>query len=414
MVPTDANCIKKRLNHNRVTPTHSTTFDGVQKVFPLRIIIASDELCSGNVGTEAIVHLEGRGVADCTSAGQPRAATRQKGEAMAMTAKENYRAVLNGEWGEWIPITKGDCRWIVPTAFISYIFTPEKKDMFGVHWKLEEAGPMVDTTRPPAIDDLANWRDCVNLPDLDSIDWEAAAAKELAAIDPDDPFVIWVGGGNTGNIFLPIMNMMGFEEGLMSFYESPDDVHEFCEYMTQYYLRLIDIEERYYNPDVFCFGDDFCSAKGPFISMEMFDEFFRPYFQRMFDRVKSYGKKVEFHCCGKAESIVSALVDIGVDIWQVAQPINDLEVLKETYGKKLTFNGGWAADGPGCYAGADEETVRQQVRDCIDRMAAMGPFVFFGPIDGAGPAIEQQNQWKVDEVYKYGREVIARKKRDAA
>ena len=332
---------------------------------------------------------------------------------MAMTAKENYRAVLNGEWGEWVPVHKSDCEWVIPSFYMRFMATPEKRDMFGVPWAINANGPMPDTTKPPVIDDMEDWRQVVNLPDLDAVDWEQMAAFDLGRIDPDRMALVFTCAGPAGNFFLPIMAMLGFVNGLMSFYDSPEAVHEFCEYMTEYYLRVIDLEEKYYDPEVYCIADDMATANAPFISMDVYDEFLKPYYKRLIERCKSYGKKVEFHLCGKAEPIISDLFDMGVDIWQAAQWMNDLEGLRGKYGSRITFNGAWDTEGPANMEGADEQTCRQAVRNSIDRLVALGPSVFMGSALGEGPIIEQQNKWILDEAYTYGREAVARAKAQA-
>ncbi len=328
---------------------------------------------------------------------------------MAMTSAENYRKVLNGEWGEWVPFSLVECPWVIPSFYLGFMASPDRRDMFGVPWAINASGPMPDTTQPPVIESMDDWRDTVHLPDLDAIDWEAMAARDLAAVPDDHVSLVFTCAGSAGNFFLPIMAMLGFENGLVSFYESPEAVKEFCEYMTEYYLRVIDLEEKYYDPEIYCVADDLCSLTGPFISMEVYEEFFRPYYKQLFDRIKSYGKKIEFHLCGKGEVFIEDMMEMGLDIWQSAETVNDYEGLKAKYGDRLIINGGWSAASPANFVGADEETCRQATRDAIDRLVGIGPSMLFALVIGQGPEVERQNAWIVDEAAKYGREVLAAK-----
>jgi hypothetical protein len=51
-----------------------------------------------------------------------------------------------------------------------------------------------------------------------------------------------------------------------------------CECMTEYYLRVIDLEEKYYNPEAYCIADDLSSVNAPFISMDTYNEFPKPHY----------------------------------------------------------------------------------------------------------------------------------------
>lgn len=326
---------------------------------------------------------------------------------MALTPAENYLKTINGEWGEWIPNSLAENTWVIPSFYMAFMAEPGGRDMFGVPWAVNAAGPMPDTHQKPPLECMEDWRNVVNLPDLDAIDWEEMAKADLAAVPEGFIPLVFTCAGAAGNYFLPIMAMMGFENGLISFYESPEAVKEFCECMTEYYLRVIDLEEKYYNPVVYCVADDLSSAAAPFISMDVYNEFLKPYYKQLFDRIKSYGKKVEFHLCGKAEPFIEDFMDMGLDIWQSAQPLNDLAGLKAKYGNRLTINGGWNINAPANFPNASEEECRQAAREAIDLLVTLGPSEFFGLAVGSDEDTQQRNAWIFDEVAKYGHEVLA-------
>lgn len=321
-----------------------------------------------------------------------------------LSVRENYLKTIGGEWGEWIPYHRAECDWIVPAFFLKFMATPERRDMFGVPWVINDAGPMPDTTRPP-IESMADWRDTVELPDLDAIDWPAMAEKDLANVGPDKLFVLFTCQASACSLFLPIMAMVGFEEGLLSFYEEPEAVHEFCECLTDFYVKLIDYEEKYYDPPIYLIADDLGMEIGPLISYDIYEEFLRPYYKRIIDKIKSYGKIVEFHMCGKTEVFANDLADLGIDIWQQAQAMNDHNAVKAAH-PNLVFNGGWDSTTPANAPNAAEEVCRQEVRDTIDRLVPLGPFIFFAPVVGSGPEADNRRAWICDEVYKYGPEAL--------
>ena len=97
---------------------------------------------------------------------------------------------------------------------------------------------------------------------------------------------------------------------------------------------------------------------------------------------------------------IDDLVEIGVDSWHAVQPMNDLKMLKETYGDKLIFAGcvdAQVTDVPG----VSEEVVRAEVRRAIDTLGKGGGLmvsssVMFSIIPKVDGIID-------DEGAKYGR-----------
>lgn len=319
-----------------------------------------------------------------------------------MTERENYLKVINGEQPEWVPYYRAAVDWIIPCFLMQFMATEEKRDMFGCPWTMNDNGAMPDNRQKPVLDDMANWRDVVNLPPLDEIDWEAAHAFDMQNHDPDRAVECFTCEGPAGNYFLPIMGMMGFEEGLCALVEDPDSVHEFCDYMCNYYIKLVDYEEKYYNPDVYILADDFCTARGPMISWETYETLFRPYYKKLIDHIKTYNKPVEFHMCGKGEEFVHDFVKLGVNIWQPAQPLNDLEGLRAQYGNKLVFTGTWQG-GPAGMPGASEEVVRASARECIDKYAPGGLVFWDGDPVGSSEDMAQKVAWLAEEAMTYGK-----------
>lgn len=322
-----------------------------------------------------------------------------------MTERENYLKVINGETPDWVPYYRDAVEWTIPCFLMQFLGTEEKLDIFGTPWTMNENGPMPDNRHKPVLDDIANWKDVLNLPDLDAVDWEAALAFDMQNHDPNKAIECFSCQASAGNYFLPIMAMMSFEEGLCALAEDPDSVKEFCDYMCDFYMKLVDYEEKYYKPDVYILADDFCTARGPMISFKTYEELFRPYYKKLIDHIKeiSGGKPVEFHMCGKGEEFVEDFIKMGVNIWQPAQPLNDLESLREKYGNSIVFTGTWQG-GPAEAPGAPEALVRASARECIERYGKNGGLVFWDG-DPVGNSEDMMNKiiWLADEIHTFGR-----------
>lgn len=320
-----------------------------------------------------------------------------------MTERENYLLVMSGKQPEWVPNFEDACDMIIPSILISHLLTEEKKDFFSVPWTINDAGPMVDTHQPPVMPDINDWKKYTHFPDIDQFDWENTSKLQLAEHDPDKALVIMPNLGG-GTIFMPLMNMMGFEEGLCALVEEPEMCMEFLDSVTTFFEQCIPYIVKYYQPDVIIVGDDLCTAFSPFISMDLYKRIFKPLYQRQIDMIHKYGVLAELHMCGKCEPFVEDFAEMGADSWQPAQGSNDIASIKAKYGNKLIINGTWSTDSPAWQPGASEELVRSELRKCMDAFAVGGGMVFWtgGQVGNSADQVQRSN-WVNDEARKYGR-----------
>lgn len=61
-------------------------------------------------------------------------------------------------------------------------------------------------------------------------------------------------------------------------------------------------------------SDDLGMQTGPFFSLEIFDEFFRPYYMEMIDKAHSLDMEFWVHICGNIESFLPRFIEIGLDV----------------------------------------------------------------------------------------------------
>jgi uroporphyrinogen decarboxylase len=94
--------------------------------------------------------------------------------------------------------------------------------------------------------------------------------------------------------------------------------------------------------DVIWIGDDFGSQDRMLIAPELFREFFKPRYDRLFSHLKRINPNImfAFHTDGNNIPILQDFIDIGVNILNPVQPKSmDPGELKKTFGDKLTFWG---------------------------------------------------------------------------
>jgi hypothetical protein len=314
-----------------------------------------------------------------------------------MTEKENYLKVLRGEVPDWIPLHEDACQFISPSVLESPHATGKERDIYGIPYVMHENG-LIPRPNDFIMRDIAEWRTAVNIPTLEGYDWESAAEKDCAGLDKDKVVVVF-----SNAVFGVLVNAMGFENGLTAIAEEPEKVMEFFEALEAFQDTVLENTLKYCPIDVVVINDDVATARDLFISPKTYREMILPFHKRQADIAKKYNTYIEMHCCGKAESIVDDWVNMGVTIWQPAQTMNDLAAIQKKYGKKLIINGGWDNTGPAGIPGADEELIRQSVRDTIDMLAPTGAYIFW---DTGGVGKEEdmlkKRAWVQDEVKKYG------------
>jgi len=131
--------------------------------------------------------------------------------------------------------------------------------------------------------------------------------------------------------------------------------------------------------DIVLFGDDLGGQNGPLISPDMYRRFYKPFHQRMWQRVRELADvKIMLHCCGSIEPFLEDLIDAGLDAVnpvQISCQGMDTTQLKARYGDRLTFWGGGCDTHRILTSGTPNE-VKQHVAQQVEILAPGGGFVF--------------------------------------
>ncbi|MCL2137545.1 MAG: veratrol--corrinoid protein metyltransferase [Coriobacteriia bacterium] len=335
---------------------------------------------------------------------------------MPLTEKENYMRVVNGEIPEWVPRTSFASPGFPPATgmagplgFGGEMITDDDgniigfRDRWGVEYvsTKETSNAALPVPNKFILDDIRNWRDVIKAPEIPDLDWAEEAKKGLERFDRTQTAIY---SGSSG-YFLPLVNFMGFTEGLCAMIEEPDEVMALFEYMHEYYSKVNQIVRDFYRPDLFSLSDDIAAAGALFVSPEIYRQLVKPWHDADAKPFRDAGIPIAMHCCGLCEDIVPDWVEMGVRVWQPAQIQNDLLGIKETYKGVLALEGCFDSHGPANYPHAPEELVRQAVRDCIDTYAPGGGFIFWASTYGdlEDPDTANKARWITEEYDAYGR-----------
>ncbi len=191
----------------------------------------------------------------------------------------------------------------------------ETLDEWGCTWARSEVDNMGQVKGHP----LADWSA------LESFRWP----------DPDDPafyegmearFEGSEGKYITTSIFMLLFERMhalrGFENTLTDLVLERERIEALADRIVEFDLRIIAniagrFGERIHG---FSFTDDWGTQQNVFVRPQMWDDFFKPRYKRIFDAVHDAGWHVWMHSCGKINGIIESLIDIGLDIIEPQQP----------------------------------------------------------------------------------------------
>jgi len=257
-----------------------------------------------------------------------------------ITRRENFLRLYRGEHPLWMP-HNDDIQYFFPACVPDSIargmvsdvkkYTPDMfggRDMFGIEWEYVPTvnGSMV---RPgePFVKDLDHWEDDMVFPDIDAWDWEDCAERTEDLRSDGRILKISMFTG----FFERLISMVEMTDALLAMIDedSQDAIHRFFDRLADLYCAIFEKYGKYFHPDVVWFHDDWGSQLAPFFHAETLLEVIGPYMKRVVNAAHENGFFFDLHSCGHIESLVPAMIEMGIDSWQ-GQTMNDkLQVAKD-------------------------------------------------------------------------------------
>lgn len=223
----------------------------------------------------------------------------------------------------------------------------------------------VHTPDKIVIKDIDNWKEYLKVPQVryDAKVWEPFIEK-AEAVDRNEYFL-------TSAVFPGIFEQCHYlteiQNCLMAFYEYPDEMQEIIDQITQFELDLAAEICKYIKPDALFHHDDWGTQISTFLAPDMFREFIKPAYQKVYGYYKSHGVElIVHHSDSYAATLVPDMIDMGIDIWQGVMNSNNIPELIKQYGGKISFMGGIDSASVD-YEGWTEEAVAREVeRACTE------------------------------------------------
>lgn len=252
-----------------------------------------------------------------------------------VSPKENFKLCMDHKIPYWVPMKDIDNTITAcPHDNDRPAFGTDGVDWFGVSWSyIAQVGGQMVSPNSFIMERPSQWREKLVFPDLDSMDFSKGAENARAGQDPDKI----TGYVMKDGLFERLLSLCPAEEALSWLLEDPEDAAEFFQAMADYKIALINKLVKEWAPfELLINSDDWGTQLSTFISPKVFEELIVPPMMRVAECVHELGLYWDCHSCGKTETLVPYMVDMGFHFWE-AQSINDVKMVKKKYGNKIAI-----------------------------------------------------------------------------
>lgn len=248
------------------------------------------------------------------------------------------------------------------------VFYLKKPSLFGepgerYTWcDVEGADPSIGRSGNVGVDEQSaiSWETIQNISD-NVPDCEEASMYCNTPADDGRYRMVWFSNGP----WCRLWDYRGMANSLMDLYTNAEDVHNVNRRVTDFFkaATLRGVKEA--SIDAIAFGDDLGMQKGPFMSPEMFREFYFPYYKELCDYAHSLGLHVWLHSCGDIRLLIPQIIEAGIDVLHPIQKYTmDEQEIFNLYKDKLSF---WAGmDLQRILPFGSVEEVKKETRNFID------------------------------------------------
>lgn len=204
-------------------------------------------------------------------------------------------------------------------------------------------------------------------------------------------------------LFERLHSLRGFSNVLIDLYEEPEKLGELADRIVEYDIEIIHNIQRRFPGRIqgFSCTDDWGTETNTFISTDMWNEFFRPRYQKIFDACREDGWHIWLHSCGKITNFMDGFIGLGIDVLNLQQPrVLDIENFGKKYAGKVCF--ATLCDIQRTLPFGSEEDIRSEVRElCRWWATPKGGLILMD--DGNGPALgisDENRRIMLDEFMK--------------
>ncbi len=138
-------------------------------------------------------------------------------------------------------------------------------------------------------------------------------------------------------------DLMGEEVACLAYYDQPELMADVIKTISDTSFRVLEQISRTLTIDHLWVHEDFAGRSGPLVGPTQIDEYFRPYYRRIWDMLASRGSRVFAQDTdGNIESVLDSLLECGLTASFPVEPAAGMDMvrIRRKYGKRLAMKGG--------------------------------------------------------------------------
>ena len=198
-----------------------------------------------------------------------------------------------------------------------------KTDDWGTTWEYRIFGIWGHPVAWP-LDDMSKL-DTYRFPPVPPLEGEAEKAAVAAAQAHRERYYLREWGGS---LFETLHSVRRFEDVLADIALDTPEINRLEDMIAARAAANIG-RALTLDPDGISFGDDYGTERGLLLSPDDWRRFFKPRYKALFEPIRSAGKHVFFHCCGRIEPLIEDLRDLGVSaLWPQLPAFDATELAK--------------------------------------------------------------------------------------
>ncbi|NQT85500.1 hypothetical protein HQ560_01970, partial [bacterium] len=135
-------------------------------------------------------------------------------------------------------------------------------------------------------------------------------------------------------------SLHGFENCMLALMDDSPAIHELADRILEYDLAVVRNMHRVAGDRIHAlnFSEDWGTQIDLHISPELWKRFFFPRYEKLFDAVHECGWYVWMHSCGKINKAIPGLIEAGVDVLNLQQPLtNGIEEIERHFSGMVCF-----------------------------------------------------------------------------
>ena len=190
-----------------------------------------------------------------------------------------------------------------------------------------------------------------------------------------------------GFMYLRLLDLRGFEEAMIDFFEEPPELQMLIDKVLDYNLKQTKLMLENHKEKILYFGDDLGMQKGLAIGAEKWRKYMKPCFAAIFKLCKNDGRLVHMHTDGCIYEIMPDLQECGADIINPQYRANGLDNLEKVCKGKIPINLDLDRQ---LFPFGTPNDMRKHVEECVKRL--------YLPEGGLGLSLEIGQEEPLDNI----------------